>query len=368
MSIDNTTKINRFLAPFSFLYEMGVRFRNQLFSWGILPTEQYPIPVICIGNLCAGGSGKTPHTEYLTKLLRLRYRVAVLSRGYKRKTSGFLLASENSSSDQIGDEPFQMKQKFPDVLVAVDANRRRGIRLLLALPKEKRPQVIILDDAFQHRYVTPSLSILLTDYHRLFYTDKLLPQGRLREPIEEVLRADIVIVTKCDEGLKPIEFRIIEENMRLQAHQALFFTQIRYGDLAPVFPDKAPVRQLQEIDKKEDVLVVTGIASPAPLIQEMEKYSDHVVSKNFPDHHAFTKQDIRKIKSTFDLLTSPVKWIVVTEKDAARLINNPHLPPEWKKVLYYLPITISFCLDRQQTFNTIINKHIFTIQQNKILG
>lgn len=368
MPIDNTVKIHRFLAPFSSLYEMGVRFRNQLFSWGILPTERYKVPVICVGNLCAGGSGKTPHTEYIVDLLRAQYRVAVLSRGYKRKTSGFLLASVNSTCQEIGDEPFQLKQKFPSVLVAVDSNRRRGIRNLLALPEEKCPEVIVLDDAFQHRYVTPSLSIVLTDYHRLFYADKLLPAGRLREPIDSIRRADVVIVTKCDEHLKPIEFRIIEENMKLQAHQELFFTCVRYNDLTPVFPTEARLRTLDETLKTEDILVVSGIASPKPFIQEVEKYSDHVVAYNFPDHHSFTRQDIRKIKNTFDAMSSSQKLMIVTEKDAARLVNNPYLPAEWKKALYYLPISLSFCLNKQQAFETMINKHIFTIQRNKILG
>lgn len=374
MAIDNTLKINRFLFPFSLLYGLGARFRNQLFSWGILPTEQYTVPVICVGNLCAGGSGKTPHTEYIVDLLRPHYRVAVLSRGYKRKTSGFLLASPNSTSTDIGDEPFQLKQKFPKVLVAVDANRRRGIRTLLALPEDGRPEVIVLDDAFQHRYVTPSLSIVLTDFQRLFYADKLLPEGRLREPIDSIRRADVVIVTKCDDDLKPIEFRIIEENMKLQAHQELFFTCVRYGNLTPVFPTEAPVRSLKEVGKsegvgkEEDILVLSGIASPKPFIKEIEKYSHRVVSHNFPDHHSFTRQNIRKINHTFEKMTSPGKLIIVTEKDAARLLNNPYLPAEWKRSLYYLPITLSFCLDKQQTFDTLINKHISAIQRNKILG
>ena len=169
--------------------------------------------MICIGNLSVGGTGKTPHTEYIIRLLKDKYRIAVLSRGYKRKTSGFILADSESSSLEIGDEPFQMKNKFPDILVAVDANRRRGIQNLLSLPEKDRPEVILLDDAYQHRYVHPSLSIVLSDYHRLFYNDKLMPTGHLREPISNINRTDIVVVTKCDEDMKPIDFRVIEENM-----------------------------------------------------------------------------------------------------------------------------------------------------------
>ena len=171
MPTENDIKIHSLLSPFSFLYGIGVRFRNQLFDWRLLSSESYPIPIICIGNLAVGGTGKTPHTEYIIRLLKDDYRIAVLSRGYKRKSSGFILANEQSTSHEIGDEPYQMKHKFPDILVAVDADRREGIGKLLALPEEQRPQVILLDDAYQHRYVVPSFSIVLTDYHRLFYND-----------------------------------------------------------------------------------------------------------------------------------------------------------------------------------------------------
>lgn len=368
MQADNPIQLNNFLSPFSFFYGMGVRLRNQLFDWGFLPTEQYPIPVICIGNLTAGGTGKTPHTEYIIQILLQCYNVAVLSRGYKRKTSGYLLATSKNTSREIGDEPYQIKRKFPELLVAVDSDRRRGIRNLLALPEEKRPEVILLDDAFQHRYVTPSLTIVLTDYRRLFYYDKLLPVGRLREPITGIRRADVVIVTKCDDDLKPIEFRIIEENMKLLAHQQLFFTQIAYADIVPVFPEEvASPRQLCDIKKDDDILLLAGIASPVHFIKEVERYSNKVISLIFPDHHAFRKQDIRKIKERFDKMDSSKKIILVTEKDAARLQNNPLVPIEWKQVLYYLPITINFSADKGKPFDEMIKKHIVTIQRNSIL-
>lgn len=367
MPINDAIKMNYFLAPFAFLYGLGVRFRNQLFSWGMLPARQYAIPIICVGNLSAGGTGKTPHTEYIVDILRKHYRVAVLSRGYKRKTRGFVLADAGSSSRDIGDEPFQIKQKYPDVSVAVDANRRRGILKLQELPEKIRPEVIVLDDAFQHRYVTPSLSIVLTDLHRLFYADRLLPAGRLREPADSIRRADVVIVTKCEEGLKPIEFRIMEEDMHLQAHQELFFTRIVYEDIRPVFADIAPRRSLQEVGKEEDILAIAGIASPQLFISEVEKYSAGVVPMIFPDHHGFGKQDFRKIKSRFDQMQSGGKFILVTEKDAARLVSHPLLPEEWKKLLYYLPIGIDFCMDRKPAFDQLIQKHIITIQRNKIL-
>lgn len=365
MPTENNIKIHTLLSPVSFLYGLGVRFRNQLFDWGAFPKESYPIPVICIGNLAVGGTGKTPHTEYIIRLLKDNHRIAVLSRGYKRKTSGFILADKQSTSSDIGDEPYQMKRKFPDILVAVDANRRRGIRNLLALSEEQRPEVILLDDAYQHRYVSPSLSIVLTDYHRLFYNDKLLPAGLLREPASGIRRADMVIVTKCEEDMKPIEYRIIEENMKLLAHQSIHFTHIAYGEIEPVFASQAKPLMRQEIRKEDELLVLSGIASPGSFIKEAEKLSDKVTPLVFPDHHDFGKADIKRIKSTFDQMKPSGKRILTTEKDAARLLDNPHIPEEWKTCMYYLPITIEFCLEK--SFDDEIKKHITTFYRDNIL-
>ena len=365
MPTENNIKIHTLLSPLSFLYGLGVRFRNQLFDWKCLKSESYPIPVICIGNLAVGGTGKTPHTEYIIRLLKDTYRIAVLSRGYKRKTTGFILANEQSTSLEIGDEPYQMKHKFPDILIAVDADRREGIGKLLALPTELQPEVILLDDAFQHRYVTPSFSIVLTDYHRLFYNDKLLPAGRLREPICGIRRADMVIVTKCEEDMKPIEYRIIEENMKLLAHQSIHFTHIAYADIRPVFTTHAKTLSRYEIRKEDELLVLSGIASPDGFIKEARKLSDKVTPLIFPDHHAFEKSDIRHIKNVFDKMSSTGRYILVTEKDAARLIDNPYIPEEWKTCMYYLPITIEFCLDKK--FDDEIKKHITTFHKDKLL-
>lgn len=367
MPTDNTRKLNHFLSPLSFLYGLGVRLRNQLFDWGLLPSEQFPVPVICIGNLTVGGTGKTPHTEYLIRLLQGTYKVAVLSRGYKRETKGYILADENSTSQQIGDEPFQMKRKFPSLTVAVDADRRRGIRALLSLPEQDRPEVILLDDAYQHRYVTPSFSILLTAYDRLFRWDKLLPVGLLREPISGKRRADIVVVTKCKSELKPIECRIIEEDMHLVAHQQVFFTDVRYDELTPVFPAEGGSLHLADIRSGDAILVLSGIAAPAGFVKEIKKYPGRVTFLQFPDHHEFTTQDIKKIQDSYNKLNANRKHIIVTEKDAARLMNNNLVPDEWKKSLYYLPIRIKFDLDREPEFDEIILKHIITFYRNNIL-
>ncbi len=353
------------LSPFAFLYGMGVRIRNQLFNWGVLPMEQYDVPVICIGNLAVGGTGKTPHIEYVVRLLRRSCRVAVLSRGYKRKTKGFVLATAESTSADIGDEPFQIKKKFPAITVAVDANRRRGIKTLLALPEKERPEVILLDDGFQHRYVIPSLSILLTDYQRLYYEDMLMPVGRLREPIQAVSRADIVIVTKCEQDLKPIEYRIVESRMGLRPHHALFVTRVRYGDLRPVFPEGQP-RVKRDIRKNDDVLVFSGIAHPESFEAEIRHYSGKVQTMSFPDHHDFTQDDILKIDQAFNQMSSQERLLIVTEKDAARLYANPYIPAAWKTRLYALPIEIEFHGKKEPQFNELIIKHIAAIQQNGV--
>ncbi len=193
-------KIHKWLYPVSWLYGAVVIIRNKLFDWGLFRSKSFDVPVICVGNLSVGGTGKTPHTEYLIKLLHDKYQVAVLSRGYKRRTQGYVLATPQSTARTIGDEPYQMYTKFPSVTLAVDENRCHGIEKLLAL-KKPAVDVVLLDDAFQHRYVKPGLSILLTDYHRLFCDDALLPAGRLREPVSGKNRAQIIIVTKCPQDI-----------------------------------------------------------------------------------------------------------------------------------------------------------------------
>lgn len=357
-------KLKFLLAPFSVLYGMVVGLRNNFFDWGILPSEQFPVPVICVGNLAVGGTGKTPHTEFIVRLLREKYRIAVLSRGYKRKTKGFVLATPTSTSYEIGDEPYQIYSKYPDILVAVDADRRNGIRRLLAL--KEPPQVILLDDAFQHRYVTPSLSIVLTEYDRPFYTDSLLPYGRLRESKYGVQRSDVVVVTKCCRDIKPIEYRIMEKNMCLTAHQVVFFTLVMYGEMKAVFPKEADPWSLLDIRKDDSVLLIAGIVSPDGFIREMKKYTQHVIPMVYPDHHFFNEQDIAKIEQTFQNIQSLGKVIVMTEKDAARFKGIRDLIPESiRRVMYALPITVDFCTRTKDEFEDIINKHITTFQREK---
>jgi tetraacyldisaccharide 4'-kinase len=347
---------------------MGVRIRNLLFDWDLLPSKPYPLPLICVGNLAAGGTGKTPLVEYLIRLLSPHYRVAVLSRGYKRQTSGYVLASEKSTSRDVGDEACQIKHKYPQVIVAVDKNRREGIRHLIALPDNRRPQVILLDDGFQHRYVRPSLSIIVTDYSRLFYEDLLLPTGLLREPASSIKRADVVVVSKCDQALKPIDSRIIENNMDLKPHQPVFFSSIAYQPPASVYPKASGGMQASVALRKEDeIVLLTGIANPGPLIEEVRKYSNHVKALSFPDHHAFDRKDVGWIQQEMQKMKSKRPLILCTEKDAARIRRNPIVPDEWKTRLYCLPIHMEFLFGKGERFDEFILRHITTIINSQIL-
>ena len=346
------------LTPLAWLYGCVVRLRNRLFDWHVLPSEQFPVPVICIGNLAVGGTGKTPHTEYLAGMLQGKRRVAVLSRGYKRRSRGFVLANEVTTAEELGDEPFQIKQKFPDVLVAVDANRRRGIRLLLSLPPEIRPEIILLDDAFQHRYVKPGLSILLVDYHRLICDDALLPAGRLREPQSGKDRAGIVIVTKCPADINPIGFRVIKKALKLYPFQSLYFSTLKYGNLTSLSGGNTlPLNSLRNHRK---VLLLTGIASPEQMKMDLEHYGADITPMPFGDHHFFTPADVARINETFAAMPAG-SLIVTTEKDAARLKNLSGLSEGTKKALYVLPIEIEILRNQQQTFNQSIINYVFIL-------
>lgn len=347
------------LTPVALLYNLVVWFRNKLFDLRLLPSSKYQVPVICVGNITVGGTGKTPFTEYLIALLKKQYRVATLSRGYKRDTKGFVLVSLDSTASEAGDEACQIKRKYPDILVAVDGNRRRGISRLLSLPYETRPNVILLDDAMQHRYVTPSLTIMMTEYFNMYYEDSMLPAGNLREPIQGAYRADIIVVTKCTDVIKPIDLRIIEKNMMLMANQHLYFTKIKYYPLEPLFPSLALFPcSLNEIDEDEALLLITGIADPQPLIETVQIYNSHLCTCIYPDHHQFTSADILSIKVKFQKITLKRKRILTTEKDAMRLKTLDFLPEEWKPLIYYLPVSIEFLFDQGESFDLRILTHI----------
>lgn len=350
----NTFLVRTMIYPFSWLYGLGVGIRNALFQWGILKEREFSLPVICIGNLTIGGTGKTPHTEYLIRLLN-NHKLAVLSRGYGRKTRGFIQANTDSTASEIGDEPFQIHQKFPKIIVAVDEKRAEGISLL---QKEVNPDVILLDDAYQHRYVKAGLNILLTDYNRLITRDSLLPAGRLREPVSQKNRAHLIVVTKCPASNfpanNPQECAEIRKELRLKSNQKLFFSTIKYREPKSVYTT-AKI-SWKSISNETSVLILAGIANPTPLLQEVQKHCKKVQLMEFRDHHEFTDSDIRHIQQQAKNIGKNV-LILTTEKDAARL-KGLSLPQELKDKLYQVPIEVEIHSDNNEHFNDCIKNFV----------
>lgn len=352
------------LQPLAWLYGLGVGLRNLLFDCGILRSRSFDVPVISVGNISVGGAGKTPHTEYLIRLLQEKNHIAILSRGYKRRSRGYILASTDTPMPVIGDEPYQMKQKFPDAHVAVDKSRCHGIEQLIRPEVTPKTDVIILDDAFQHRYVHPGINILLMDYHRLICFDRLLPAGRLREPKSEIRRADIVIVSKCPLYLTPMDKRGIERSLKLQSWQHLFFTTFTYDEPYP-FLSSEPRLTLAGLSSRP-LLLLTGIASP----QQMEYDLSRLLSADldvlsFPDHHNYTAADIAAITSR-----AKGKIIITTEKDAARLraLSPSVLSPSLASTIHVLPIKVQFLdPDRQQLFDSLIRSYVHKNSRTSIL-
>lgn len=334
------------LLPLSILYGTIIEIRNLFFHMGILKSRSFSVPVICVGNITVGGTGKTPHTELLIAALKKKFRVACLSRGYKRKTSGFILADNHSTARQIGDEPMQIKNKYPDILMACDSNRIRGIEKLLA--QQPSPEVIILDDAFQHRYVQADKNIVLVDYNRPVHEDCLLPAGRLREHIGALKRADYIIVTKCPPNLQPIERRILSKHLKIKPYQQLFFTTLGYGEIRGLSSKSEPVKP----GKDAGILCLTGIAQPGPYLEHLKTFTPHVTELHYPDHHHFTKKDIQQIEKTFQGIKNEKKYIFTTEKDAVRL-KTCDLPKELKRCIYYIPVVPVFIQDEELFLNEI---------------
>ena len=323
-------KINYWLMPFSWLYGLVVSIRNLMFDVGMLKSRTFPLPVICVGNITVGGTGKTPHTEYLIRLLSKDHQVAVLSRGYKRKSEGYVLATKDTPMAEIGDEPYQMKQKYPQIHMAVDKDRCHGIEQLMQKTVKPQSDVVILDDAYQHRYVKAGLNILLMDYHRLIHLDKLLPAGRLREPMSGSQRADIVIITKCPRDIKLMDRKGIKRSLNLENWQKIFFTTYKYPE------------QMEGLG--ENPLLVTGIASPQQMVYDLQKIVPTFELMSFPDHHNFTEQDINAIRTR-----AAGRTILTTEKDATRLHGLDNM-----KVI---PIEVEF-IEGKEKFDKMIKNYV----------
>ncbi|MBO7120560.1 MAG: tetraacyldisaccharide 4'-kinase [Bacteroidaceae bacterium] len=356
------TQIRRWLMPLSWFYGLGVDVRNALFDMGVLPSVSYEIPIINVGNITVGGTGKTPHVEYLIRLLAQRYRVAVLSRGYKRKTKGYILSTTASTMEEIGDEPWQIKQKFPDVYVAVDANRRRGIERLMTDEATKDVEVILLDDAYQHRYVKAGHNILLVDYHRIISDDRLLPAGRLRERPSASSRASTVIVTKCPQHINAMGFRVILSSLNIRPYQQLFFSTFTYETMRQLWGNGT--LEPEELRKDNThVLLLTGIGNPRQMEQDVRKFVQHLSSLAFPDHHYYSRRDADAINTALQELPKP-HIIITTEKDAARLQHLDGLTDEVKEHTFVLPIEISIMRNEKDKFDKTINDYVRENKRN----
>jgi tetraacyldisaccharide 4'-kinase len=355
-----------FLWPFALLYGIVVGVRNFLFDFHILKSTEFKIPVISVGNISVGGTGKTPHVEYLVSLLKEDYLPAILSRGYKRTSVGFKMATMQSTVFDIGDEPRQIKQKFPDMPVAVDSNRVNGINKLLEV--EKNIDVVLLDDAYQHRWVKPGLSILLVDYNRMITYDWLLPYGRLRESARQLRRAHIILITKCPDKLKPIERRIAIKDLAALSTQKIFFTSFIYGNLTPVFPDFGEELTAQDLKKNDPtILLVTGIASPRMLKRYLRGITTQIKELKYPDHYSFSKDDIQHIINVFTWMEGSNKIIVTTEKDAMRLQFFPDIEEEFKTKLFYIPVNVIFLDDEEKKFDKQILAYVGNNKTNRSL-
>jgi tetraacyldisaccharide 4'-kinase len=325
------------LFPLACLYGFVITIRNKLFNWKILPSKSFEIPVISVGNLSAGGTGKTPHTEYLASLLKNQYKVAILSRGYRRKTKGFIMVGGENTQQEIGDEPFQYMKKFPEVVIAVDENRRRGISGIL----KERPdtEVILLDDAFQHRYVKPGKSIILTDYHHLYVHDYLLPTGMLREMASGARRADLIIVTKTPKVLSPITRRNLVKELHPARHQRLFYSYVAYD---PPVPLKLCNNQKSAAAKYNYIIMVAGVANSYPFQEYLRGLCNELIIIDFNDHHQYTLDDLEKISREYQGIISKDKVIFTTEKDATRLDRKEFSTYLDVLPVYYVPIRIKF--------------------------
>ncbi len=340
------------LFPFAVIYGIITSLRNLLYDWKFLKSKSVDVHTICVGNLAVGGTGKTPHVEYLINILQNDFKIAILSRGYKRKTSGFIQASNVSTAFDIGDEPLQYKTKNPQLEVCVDANRVNGIKKILEFPEP--PNVVILDDAFQHRALNCELKIVISEYNNLYLNDCMMPAGYLRESKKGIERADIIIVSKTPDKTTAIEIRNVIKDLKPLAHQQLFFTWLKYGELKGFQNPSDTIDTLNDLFRYR-IVAFTGIGNPQPMITYLKEYSSDVKHIQFPDHHSFTIQDIADVRAQLDAIEGGNKIVVTTEKDAMRLRGTDLQDIANTLPLYVLPIEVDF-KDKTQEFNdTIIN-------------
>lgn len=345
------------IYPISLLYGMIMSIRNFLFDLGILRSKRTPISSIVVGNLKTGGTGKTPHVEFLISRLKNQFNIAVLSRGYGRGTSTFIIADESSTSKHIGDEPLQIKNKFNDIIVAVNANRNEGVnKILKAYPKTN---LVILDDAYQHRYLQPNICILLTEYSDLYIDDLILPTGNLREFVSGANRADVIVVTKSPELLSPIDKRLIVDKLNVKSHQTVFFSYTCYKNIRDLNNNTSSEYDFKMLKKeKYSVLLFTGIADATNINYYIKNNVHDFKSIEFPDHYHYKNHDINKIKNIFDSIENPNKIILTTEKDAMRLKDESFKDLIVNLPIFYIPIDVKIHNDREEELINKILEHV----------
>lgn len=344
-----------YLYPFSLIYGAVVQFRNKFFDWGWIESKKFNIPVISVGNITVGGTGKTPHIEYLLNVIDDKYSAAIISRGYKRKTKGYIEVKTQSNVSEVGDEPLQIKRKFKNSIVIVDEKRVHAIEKITI--ENTNIDVVLLDDAYQHRYVKPGLNILLVDYNRPITKDFIFPVGRLREPAFNRNRADVVIVTKCPDDMSPIDIRIMQNELNLFPYQSLFFSSLRYNNLKAVFSKKNSYNKIEDL-KGVSVLVVTGIANPKPLHDKLKNVGANIFKLSFSDHHEFSQSDLNRISNSFKSIEDKNKVIVCTEKDAVRLKTAGVKKSITNLPFYSLPIEVVILNCEESEFKEIIMNYI----------
>lgn len=340
------------MFPFSLLYDVVTRVRNLLFDLNINESTSFSIPIINIGNITVGGTGKTPHTEYLAKLLLPEFKTAMVSRGYKRLTKGVVIANKSSNASEIGDEPYQMKDKFKELNVVVAEKRVAGINS--CLKKHSDTEVILLDDSYQHRHVKPGLNILLIDYNRPIWRDYLLPTGNLRESARGKKRADMIIISKCPVNFTDYQRERILWRLRSFEFNKIFFTGFKYGSPFSLKDNNKTIT----INKDHSVLLITGIANPQPLKQYLSNLTPEVNTLTFPDHHMFNENDIQQIAQKYYTINTENKIIITTEKDAVRLKELNLIPDDIVYNTYVIPIEVQFYFNQQASFNDQILKYV----------
>lgn len=342
------------LYPLGIVYNIITKTRNIFYDIGIKKTTSFNIPIICIGNITVGGTGKTPHTEYIIRLLQEKHNIATLSRGYGRKTKNYIEANIYSTSKEVGDEPAQYKRKFPNVIVVSENKRVKGVEnIKLNHPKT---EIILLDDAFQHRKIKAGLNIVITDYNNIIYKDFLLPAGNLRESKKGVNRADIIIVSKCPNNISTEEQEYIKTKLKFKKINHIYFTYTKYGKIYNIFNNI-----ILPLDKnKYDVLIITGIGNPKPLINYATQQFNSITCISYKDHHEYNNNNIKTILNKFDEIESKNKIILTTEKDASRMLKIK----EFKTTpIFCIEIIVEF-INKKNKFNTEIKEYVRTNKTN----